>query len=182
MDAEAAAPEATAAEATAAEERKYLLMKRDVTTLCYLERDGKYLMLHRVTKKNDVSHDKWIGVGGHAESGESPEDCLIREVREETGYELTSYRFRGLVTFITDTGITEYMCLYTSDGFTGEQLPCDEGELEWVDKNRLEELNLWEGDLIFFRLIDENRPFFSLKLRYEGDVLAEAVLDGVPLK
>lgn len=149
-----------------------------LTTLCYLEKDGKYLMLHRVSKKNDVNKDKWIGVGGHAETGESPEDCLLREVKEETGLTLTSYRFRGLVTFITDTGITEYMCLYTADGFSGEMTECDEGTLEWVHKEEIENLNLWEGDKIFFRLLNENQPFFSLKLAYRGDKLEEAVLDG----
>lgn len=155
-----------------------------LTTLCYIEKDGKYLMLHRVSKKNDVNKDKWIGVGGHFELHESPEDCLLREVKEETGLTLTSWRFRGLVTFLCHTkdGVweSEYMCLYTADGFTGTLTDCDEGKLEWVEKARLPELNLWEGDYIFFRLIEENHPFFSLKMAYEEDRLTQAVLDGKP--
>ena len=156
--------------------------RNNLTTLCYIERDGKYLMLHRVKKENDINKDKWIGVGGHFEAGESPEDCVLREVREETGYTLTSYRFRGLITFLYQ-GICEYMCLYTADGFTGEPLECDEGTLEWVEIDKVEELDLWEGDKIFFRLLKENRPFFSLKLSYEENgVLLEAVLDGEPIE
>ena len=155
-----------------------------MTTLCYLEKDDSYLMMHRTVKKNDVNKDKWIGVGGHAEPGESPEECLLREVKEETGYTLTSWRFRGLVTFVTaaenskTVEYMEYMCLYTADGFTGELTACDEGELAWVKKEDVLHLNLWEGDKIFFRLLNEDEPFFSLKLRYEGDKLAEAVLNG----
>lgn len=149
-----------------------------LTTLCYIEKEEQYLMLHRIVKKHDVNKDKWIGVGGHFEKGESPEECLLREVKEETGLTLTSYRFRGLVTFLSDQCDPEYMCLYTADGFTGELTPCDEGTLEWVPKNHLKDLNLWTGDRIFFRLIDEDAPFFSLKLRYEGNTLMEAVLDG----
>ena len=102
-----------------------------LTTLCYIEKDDAYLMMHRIKKKNDVNEGKWIGVGGHFEENESPEECLLREVKEETGYTLTSYRFRGLVTFISNTGVTEYMCLYTADGFEGELIPCNEGTLEW---------------------------------------------------
>ncbi len=149
-----------------------------VTTLCHLERDGKYLMLHRISKKNDENKDKWIGVGGHVEPGESPEDCLVREVKEETGLTLTSYRFRGLVPFVSDQWGTEYMCLYTAVGWTGEQRDCDEGVLSWVDKEKVCGLPIWEGDKIFFKLLKEEAPFFSLKLRYEGERLAEAVLDG----
>ena len=157
-------------------------MSTSLSTLCYLERDGKYLMLHRTVKENDVNHDKWIGVGGHFEADESPEECLLREVKEETGYTLTSWRFRGIVTFLSGTGITEYMHLFTADGFTGEPIACDEGELAWVEKEKLEELELWEGDKIFFRLLKEEAPFFSLKLAYDGhDTLVEAVLDGKPL-
>lgn len=144
--------------------------------MCYLERDGRYLMLHRVSKKADENKDKWIGVGGHVEEGESPEDCLLREVREETGLTLTSYRFRGLVTFVSDEWGTEYMCLYTADKWTGEMTECREGTLEWVEKERICELNIWEGDKVFFRLLEEERPFFSLKLRYEGEVLREVVV------
>ncbi len=160
--------------------------KSKLTTLCYIEKDEKYLMLHRVLKKNDINKDKWIGVGGHFEKGESPEDCLLREVKEETGLTLTSYRFRGLITFTfssqgreTDT---EYMCLYTANGYEGELISCSEGNLEWVNKKDIFSLKLWEGDKIFFRLLKEGRPFFSLKLVYQDDELREAVLDGEKLE
>ena len=149
-----------------------------MTTLCYIEKDNKYLMLHRVSKKNDINKDKWIGVGGHFEEGESPEDCLIREVREETGLILKKYRFRGIVTFNADNYETEFMCLYTASEFQGDLIECNEGKLEWIDKNKLMDLNLWEGDKIFLRLIKEEEPFFSLKLCYEGDRLITAVLNG----
>ena len=153
-----------------------------LSTLCYIEKDGKYLMLHRTVKKNDVNKDKWIGVGGHFEKDESPEDCLLREVREETGYTLTSWKFRGLVTFVSGGGVTEYMSLFTADGFTGEPIPCDEGDLVWIDKEEVLNLNIWEGDKIFFRLLKEEREFFSLKLVYDGgDNLIEVSLDGMPL-
>ena len=151
---------------------------KNFTTLCYIEREGRYLMMHRISKKDDANQGKWIGVGGHFLEGESPEECLLREVREETGLRLTSYRFRGIVTFVTDTGMYEYMCLYTSDGFEGELAECDEGTLEWVPKAKLKDLNLWEGDYIFLRLLEERESFFSLKLVYEGDCLIQAVLDG----
>lgn len=153
-----------------------------LTTLCYLEQDGKYLMLHRVKKKVDVNKDKWIGVGGHFEEGESPEECLLREVKEETGLTLTSWKFRGLVTFLSDQWEPEYMCLYTADGFEGEMIPCNEGTLEWIDKEKVLELNLWEGDRIFFYLMNTGRPFFSLKLQYCGNTLTSAVLDGKELE
>lgn len=154
-----------------------------LSTLCYIERDGKYLMLHRTVKKNDVNKDKWIGVGGHFEVDESPEECLLREVKEETGYTLTSYRYRGIVTFVSGSGVTEYMSLFTADGFEGEPIACDEGELEWVDIRQVWNLNIWEGDKIFFRLIDENYDFFSLKLIYDGgDRLVSAVLNGQPME
>ena len=156
-------------------------MKLCLTTLCYIEKDDCYLMLHRIKKENDINKDKWIGIGGHFEDRESPEECLLREVKEETGLTLTSYRFRGIVTFVTETGLFEYMCLYTADGFEGELLDCDEGTLEWVPKSELKELNLWQGDYIFLRLLEEREEFFSLKLVYEGDVLQEALLDGVVL-
>lgn len=154
----------------------------NLTTLCYIEKNEQYLMLHRVKKQNDINKDKWIGVGGHFESQETPEECLLREVKEETGLTLTSWRFRGIVTFRTDTFSTEYMCLYTADGFEGELKECNEGNLEWVDKSRIQQLNLWEGDKVFFQLIDDDRPFFSLKLTYCGDQLEEACLDGKALE
>lgn len=153
-----------------------------LSTLCYIENDGKYLMLHRTVKENDVNKDKWIGVGGHFEQDESPEECVLREVKEETGYTLTSYRLRGLVTFISGNGVTEYMSLFTADGFEGEQTACDEGELEWIEKSRVQSLNIWEGDKIFFRLLEEREEFFSLKLVYDGhDKLLSAALDGKPM-
>ena len=154
-----------------------------MSTLCYMEREGKYLMLHRTVKKNDVNKDKWIGVGGHFEPDESPEECLLREVKEETGYMLTSFRYRGLVTFVSGNGVTEYMSLFTADGFCGDPIPCDEGELEWVDIEDVWKLNIWEGDKIFFRLLDEREDFFSLKLVYDGhDRLVSASLDGKPME
>ncbi|BCK86120.1 8-oxo-dGTP diphosphatase [Dysosmobacter sp. NSJ-60] len=148
------------------------------TTLCYLERGEEYLMLHRTKKENDLNHDKWIGVGGKFQDKESPEDCLLRETWEETGLTLTSYRYRGLVTFISNLWPTEYMHLFTADGWTGEPHPCDEGELAWIKKADLLSLPLWKGDQIFLDLLDRNTPFFSLKLQYEGDDLVLAVLNG----
>ena len=147
------------------------------TTLCYIEKGNKYLMLHRISKKKDGNKDKWIGVGGHFEKGESPEECLLREVKEETGLELTSYQFRGIVTFISDEWPDEYMCLYTADKYTGDIGNCDEGELVWVEKGKIMDLNIWEGDKIFLKLLTENQPFFSLKLEYKGDKLINTVLN-----
>ncbi len=152
-----------------------------LSTLCYIEKDGCWLMLHRVKKKNDVNHDKWIGIGGKFEEGESPEDCLLRETREETGLTLTEYRFRGLVTFVSDEAPTEYMHLFTATGFTGTLQECDEGTLEWVPIKQVETLPLWQGDRLFLELLQREERFFSLKLRYEGERLAEAVRDGQPL-
>ncbi len=170
-----------------------------LTTLCYLERDGKYLMLHRTKKEHDINKDKYIGIGGHFESGESPDECLVRETTEETGLTLTSYRARGIVTFIYGTDLNpvcEYMHLYTADGWNSvsgdggttessklsepEILPdCNEGDLVWIDKKDVYELPIWEGDKIFFRLLEEDRDFFSLKLVYSEDgELTEAILDG----
>ena len=147
------------------------------TTLCYIEKENKYLMLHRTSKKKDGNKDKWIGVGGHFEKGESPEECLLREVKEETGLELTSYQFRGIVTFISDEWPDEYMCLYTAVRYTGDIGNCDEGELVWVEKGKIMDLNIWEGDKIFLKLLTENQPFFSLKLEYKGDKLVNTVLN-----
>ena len=150
-------------------------MDTKLTTLCYIEKDEKYLMLHRIKKVNDENHDKWIGVGGKFESGESPEDCLLREVREETGLELTKYQLRGLVTFVSNEWGTEYMHLFTATEYEGEMKECEEGELVWVPKKEIPNLNLWEGDNVFFRLLEETQAFFSLKLRYEGEDLVETV-------
>jgi 8-oxo-dGTP diphosphatase len=148
------------------------------TTLCYLERGSQYLMLHRTKKENDENYDKWIGVGGKFEDKESPEDCVKREVWEETGFTMTRYRYRGLVTFVSDQWETEYMHLFTADGFTGQQIDCLEGELEWVEKDRIADLPLWEGDHIFLRLLQEKADFFSLKLVYQGEKLVQAILNG----
>ena len=151
------------------------------TTLCYIEKDGAYLLLHRVKKKNDLNQDKWIGVGGGFEQDESPEECLLREVLEETGLTLTRWRYRAVITFVSDQWETEYMHLFTADGYTGDLIDCDEGVLEWVDKSRIPELPIWEGDKLFFRLLAEDAPFFSMKLRYEGDRLVYAALNGKTL-
>ncbi len=149
------------------------------TTLCYIHNDrGQTLLIHRIKKQNDLNHDKWIGVGGKFEDKESPEECLLREVKEETGLTLTAYRYRGIVTFVSDEWETEYMHLFTADGFTGELSRCDEGVLEWVDDDKVSALPTWEGDRIFLRLLDEDAPFFSLKLVYAGDTLTYAALDG----
>ncbi|WP_347994307.1 8-oxo-dGTP diphosphatase [uncultured Eubacterium sp.] len=145
-----------------------------MTTLCYIENDEKYLMLHRVKKKEDINKNKWIGVGGHANEWESPEECLVREVKEETGLTLTSYKFRGIVTFISDECEAETMCLFTADKFTGNIIECDEGELKWVDKSEVPNLPTWEGDAVFLKLLlEDEKRFFSLKLVYEGDKLVE---------
>ena len=147
------------------------------TSLCYLECGGQYLMLHRVKKENDENKDKWIGIGGKFEPGESPEDCVCREVLEETGLRLTDYRYCGIVTFVNG-GWTEYMHLFHATSFEGQLRECDEGVLEWIDKKRLASLQQWEGDKIFLRLLDLHVPFFSLKLVYDGDTLTDAVLNG----
>ena len=153
------------------------------STLCYIEDpQGNYLMLHRIKKKNDVNHDKWVGVGGKFEDGESPEECVLRETWEETGLTLTDYRYRGLVTFVSDQWETEYMHVFTATGWTGTLTDCNEGVLEWIHKDKLMALPLWAGDKLFLDLIhDPGTPFFSMKLRYEGERLAYAALDGRPL-
>jgi len=156
------------------------------TTLCYIHNHrGQTLLLHRIKKENDLNRDKWIGVGGKLEEKESPEECLVREVREETGLTLTRYRYRGLVTFVSDVWPTEYMHLYTADGWQGELIAgrdCAEGELEWVEKRRVPQLPIWQGDKIFLDLLERKVPFFSLKLVYEGERLVKAVLDGKTLQ
>ncbi len=157
-------------------------MDASLTTLCYIRQGDRVLMLHRTRKKQDDNRGKWIGVGGKFEPGESPEECLLREVREETGLTLTSWQFRGLVTFISDVCRDSYMHLFTADGFTGILDPdCSEGELQWFPWAEMRALPTWEGDRIFLDLLEQDRPFFSLKLRYEGENLVEAVLDGSPL-
>lgn len=181
----------------------------NMTTLCYIEENDKYLMLHRVKKKNDVNQDKWIGIGGHFEPGESPEECLLREAKEETGLTLLEWQFRGIVTFtfrseeihsleeelgvgsafdlsgkMVKDGIVqadmEYMCLYTATKYCGQIAECDEGELEWIAKNSVYELPIWEGDKIFFRLLETEKEFFSLKLDYVGEALVNVELNGKP--
>ena len=148
------------------------------TTLCHIEKDGKYLMLHRVKKENDLNHDKWVGIGGKFEDKESPEECNNREVLEETGLTLNQTRYCGIVTFVSDKWETEYMHIFHSNSFSGTVKECDEGNLEWVDIKALYNLPIWEGDKIFLRLIERNAPFFSLKLVYTGDTLISAVLNG----
>lgn len=153
------------------------------TTLCYISRGSEYLMLNRVKKKNDINRDKWIGIGGKFEHDESPDECLLREVKEETGLTLTSWRCRGIVTFVNTQCQTEYMHLFTADGFEGELRTCDEGELEWIDRAKLYDLTLWEGDKIFLRLLENDaQPFFLLKLSYDGDELVSAVLNGEKIR
>lgn len=148
------------------------------TTLCHIEKDGSYLMLHRIKKENDLNRDKWVGIGGKFEDKESPEECNLREVYEETGLTLKDAEYRGIVTFVSDKWETEYMHIFYSDSFSGKIKDCDEGVLEWVRKERLFSLPIWEGDKIFLRLLEENAPFFSLKLEYKGDTLLKAVLNG----
>ena len=147
------------------------------TTLCYLDIDGKTLMIHRIKKKNDVNHDKWIGIGGKFEHGESPEECMLREFKEETGLTLREFAYRGIVTFVSEDWC-EYMHLFTGTQIEGEMRECDEGTLEWVDWDRITSLPIWEGDKVFLKLLKEREAFFSLKLVYEGEQLARAVLDG----
>ena len=152
-----------------------------LSTLCYIEKDGCRLMLHRIKKEQDENRDKWIGVGGKFEEGESPEECILRETAEETGLTLTDYRFRGLVTFVSDEAPTEYMHLFTAAGFTGTLRECDEGALEWIPIGEVGLLPLWQGDRLFLSLLQQEGPFFSLKLEYRGDRLVGASRDGRPL-
>ncbi len=148
------------------------------TTLCYIEKDGAYLMIHRIKKKNDMNRDKWIGVGGKFEAGESPFDCAVREIREETGVMPKELRYRGIVTFVSNEYGTEYMHLFTANGYCGEiDYNCNEGRLEWVKKSDIPSLPIWEGDKIFFDLIEKEERFFSLKLVYEGEKLISHTVD-----
>ncbi len=152
------------------------------TTLVYIEKDSKYLMLHRTKKQNDYNHDKWIGIGGKFEETESPEECVLREATEETGLTLNSLEYRGIVTFVNDGNFTEYMHIFWSDSFSGELTECDEGELEWVEKSRMNELPHWKGDEIFLKLLELRAPFFSLKLVYKKGILLDAILNGKKLE
>lgn len=152
------------------------------STLCYIIKNDECLMLHRTKKQNDQSHDKWLGIGGKFEDKESPEECAMREIKEETGLTVTDYKYRGIVTFVSDKWETEYMHLFTVTGFTGDIIECDEGELEWIKKSEMLKLPMWEGDKIFLNLINKDVPFFSLKLVYSGDSLTNAVLNGIILE
>ena len=148
------------------------------TTLCYIEQDGAYLMLHRVKKENDENRDKWLGIGGKCEEGESPFNCVRREVYEETGLIVNSPKYRGIGPFVSNEFGTQYMNLFTADKFSGAiKDSCDEGELEWIEKDKIYSLPIWEGDKIFHRLLDEGAPFFSLKLVYKGDKLIDHTLN-----
>ena len=142
-----------------------------LSTLCYIEKDGRYLMLHRTKKKNDINKDKWLGIGGKFEKNESPEECIIREVKEETGLTLKSYKLRCIVTYVSTTWETEYMYVFTSNDFTGELIECNEGDLQWVDKEKVTELNTWEGDKIFVEKIKNDNMFFTVKFEYDGEKL-----------
>lgn len=141
------------------------------SSLCYIEKDEKYLMLHRTKKNNDINENKWIGIGGKFEVGESPEECIIREVKEETGLTLNSYKFRGIITYISKTWETEYVCLFTSDNFSGKLIECNEGDLKWIDKKEVLNLKTWEGDKIFINKIQKDDKFFTVKFEYDGDTL-----------
>ena len=148
------------------------------STLCYILRGDDVLMLHRVKKKNDINKDKWIGIGGKFEPEESPDECLLREAAEETGLTLTQWKCRGILTFLNDCCEGEYIYLFTADGFTGHLKECDEGDLQWVSRDFLDQLPQWEGDRIFLKLLWQDAPFFLLTLRYHGDTLTEAILNG----
>lgn len=151
------------------------------TTLCYIEKNGCYLLLHRIKKEHDLNRDKWIGVGGKFEENESPEECLLREVREETGLTLTDYRYCGIVTFVSDRWEGEYMHLFHAEGFEGSITACEEGTLEWIPVAEFSRLPQWEGDRIFLQLMQERVPFFSLKLCYSGEKLTYAALNGIKM-
>lgn len=152
------------------------------TTLCYIEKDNKYLMLNRSNKKNDGSQGKWMGIGGHFEEGESPYDCVVREAMEETGLTVISPQYRAVVTFNSDKYETEQMHLFTCKDFTGNLVESDEGSLKWIDKEKLSDLNMWSGDIIFLKLLETEKSFFSLKLTYKGETLKEYYLNGKLVK
>ena len=152
-------------------------MEPELTTMCYIERDGEYLMLHRTKKQNDPNHDLWLGIGGHFENGETPGECIKREVKEETGLTLIEPELRGMVTF-SDGDWHEYMFLYTARKFEGELTECNEGELLWVRKETvMNDLPIWEGDRIFLKLMQSDAPFFSLKLEYQNRKLIKSTLE-----
>ena len=142
-----------------------------LSTLCYIEKDNKYLMLHRTKKKNDINKDKWLGIGGKFEEGESPEECIVREVMEETGLKLNSYQLRTIVTYVSTNWETEYMYVFTSNDFTGNLIECNEGDLQWIDKKEVTKLNTWEGDKIFMEKLQNDNIFFTVKFEYDGDKL-----------
>ena len=144
-----------------------------LSTLCYIEKDNKYLMLHRTKKKNDINKDKWLGIGGKFEEGESPEECIVREVMEETGLKLNSYQLRTIVTYVSTNWETEYMYVFTSNDFTGELIECNEGDLQWIDKKEVTKLNTWEGDKIFVEKLQNDSGFFTVKFEYDGDKLVK---------
>ena len=144
-----------------------------LSTLCYIEKDNKYLMLHRTKKKNDISKDKWLGIGGKFEEGESPEECIVREVMEETGLKLNSYQLRTIVTYVSTDWETEYMYVFTSNDFTGDLIECNEGDLQWIDKKEVTKLNTWEGDKIFVEKLQNDSGFFTVKFEYDGDKLVK---------
>ena len=152
------------------------------TTLCYITRGDEVLMLHRTKKEGDMNRDKWLGIGGKLEENESPDDCLLREALEETGLNLTSRACRGVVTFLSDRYEGEYMYLFTADGFEGDLKECDEGDLQWITREKLDSLPKWEGDQIFLDLLWQNAPFFLLTLSYEGDKLKDAILNGKKIR
>jgi 8-oxo-dGTP diphosphatase len=149
----------------------------EITTLCYIEKDNQYLMLNRVKKKEDINKGKWIGVGGHFNKGETPNECVRREVFEETGLTLKSLKLRGILTFIADKDFVEYIWLYTSNDFEGQLIECNEGILKWIDKDKVNQLELWEGDRVFLKLLEEQKEFFSLKLEYEGNQLINTIYE-----
>lgn len=148
-----------------------------LSTLCYIEQDGKYLMLHRTKKKNDINKDKWIGIGGKFEANESPEECIVREAKEETGLTLKSYKLRCIVTYVSTTWETEYMYVFTSNDFEGKLIECNEGDLEWVEKEKVSDLNTWEGDKIFLEKLQTTNNFFTVKFNYDGEKLIDYKLN-----
>lgn len=142
-----------------------------LSTVCYIEKAGKYLMLHRTKKENDINKDKWIGIGGKFEKDESPEECILREVKEETGLNIKSYKLKCIVTYVSTKWETEYMYVFTANEFEGDLIECNEGDLQWIDKEKIEELNIWEGDKIFIKKMQESNSFFTIKFEYDGDKL-----------